>query len=1214
MFNYEKILLEELNYVRSCVMPDGAVLHRPVDESIIAQNGVDVITVIPYEACIAGLVLVQNYSETVTAQQIIQWYINNMINPLQHPHAPTWAYSTIPCFLYTVGVNRTFTVEVIDYSFLEILQYKNDPTSPYYAMANDPVRQYLFETYLRQTQHAAAFLTFIELYIKDSQNYTWAYANLQEFSLVANLILTNILEYQGGNDPVLLPLTLRNNLDQSSDSYLLDIITAYDGLQGTNYLLSTVENPSAPLFAQAALGVQRGLNLFMVNNQFTAPVGILFAEELQDIKHGVGFRVDVSSVPTLETQWNAMSLQLQAYFYLGANVVQSIIATIIPEYYDIGNLYQLLNQAYPTWSLDLPDSYDAQQPWMVGGAIALLTNDTTSCITQLIASREVRTKTWNIVESGWTTRNIFQLLNIFKNNPLIAPDLVWNRELATSIPISFQELYTIPDKSYVTPHNSDNQVFFYYGDPLNINGTPSELYQFLELVYGTNIWVLVDYGAVTDDIIQLAHKQGVQIFLRIQVGSDLRGSGVGFNEASILIANYAARGVSGIFLDALGTTNNVDPVTRQGLINQAHASGLPVIVNVATVTDVVALNNTTTSLIGIGDFLLLDNFATGVAGSNLVATLTSSIARGQEAVRYKEIYGFGIMAIAYSFAEDISTNWMYNPNNVLETSLIPPQGACVNTSLQNYYGNYDAITSVSDRVVEAGFSWIRNYCYWSQVEMGLLGNRDYTVYDNVVKMAKDRNLQILFVLAYDNTLAPIVGNFEVFAAAYLSYVTSTVTHFKGQVAAWEIWNQEDLIQYWQLNPNPLQYASLLQAAYTIIKTIDPTALVVLGSIGSLNSLNASGTFTGGNVLDTTYLSELYAIGANAYFDVLGLSPVVSVDLTAPILNPVDVLNLDYVTSIQDVLGIMQHYGDERKPIWFTNIGLPTFANGSITVTQETQTAYAVAFYGQLQVIPQLTQVFWYEMVDAGPNQTLPSNNFGLLTNTLMPKTTYLTLKNMIQGTSVPQNLDLIMPIWQTMLQYAYILFLMLGLDYFQYAIYRNLTYAFHLTPPYVPITIIPQIQAHGFLSELIDNNDGTFQRKVPSGELIVGVVNNNYLSGLNPFTRPLMINITCPSCLAILHNIEEGKSIEPYTVNGFVELRIMESLGWDTIDPNFGVAQNTVMMGVMIDTNTMPNNVNMYVGQDLLIMQGWVFKNLMTLSTAQLSAGRWCNLCGVRIF
>ena len=60
-----------------------------------------------------------------------------------------------------------------------------------------------------------------------------------------------------------------------------------------------------------------------------------------------------------------------------------------------------------------------------------------------------------------------------------------------------------------------------------------------------------------------------------------------------------------------------------------------------------------------------------------------------------------------------------------------------------------------------------------------------------------------------------------------TWVRTVVTRYKGQISAYEIWNEADLKQFF--NGTPAQLAEMTKRAYDIIKAVDPAAKVVSAS-------------------------------------------------------------------------------------------------------------------------------------------------------------------------------------------------------------------------------------------------------------------------------------------------------------------------------------------------------------------------------------------------
>jgi hypothetical protein len=111
--------------------------------------------------------------------------------------------------------------------------------------------------------------------------------------------------------------------------------------------------------------------------------------------------------------------------------------------------------------------------------------------------------------------------------------------------------------------------------------------------------------------------------------------------------------------------------------------------------------------------------------------------------------------------------------------------------------------------------------------------------------------------------------------AWSRFVTDTVTRYRGQVTSYEMWNEPNIRDFWKPDPDPAEYATLLERSYRAAKAADPAAQVVFGGI----SRN-----------DVGYLQAYYraagpdAAAHNWWFDLLDVHPYTdgrSPDDTAP---------------------------------------------------------------------------------------------------------------------------------------------------------------------------------------------------------------------------------------------------------------------------------------------------------------------------------------------
>ena len=103
-------------------------------------------------------------------------------------------------------------------------------------------------------------------------------------------------------------------------------------------------------------------------------------------------------------------------------------------------------------------------------------------------------------------------------------------------------------------------------------------------------------------------------------------------------------------------------------------------------------------------------------------------------------------------------------------------------------------------------------------------------------------------------------------AAYGDFVAKFVARYPGKIAAVEIWNEPNAISFYTPKPDPSGYVDLLKAAYPKVKAVDPSVVVLGGSMGSIIDV------AGKAINPVAYLSQMYAAGARPYFDALTFHP------------------------------------------------------------------------------------------------------------------------------------------------------------------------------------------------------------------------------------------------------------------------------------------------------------------------------------------------------
>ena len=104
-------------------------------------------------------------------------------------------------------------------------------------------------------------------------------------------------------------------------------------------------------------------------------------------------------------------------------------------------------------------------------------------------------------------------------------------------------------------------------------------------------------------------------------------------------------------------------------------------------------------------------------------------------------------------------------------------------------------------------------------------------------------------------------------ADYGAFVGRIAGRYRGRVAAWELGNEPNHTKSFAV-PDARRYLGFLRAGYRAIKAADPQAIVATGGIGGTRDAR-------GDIPGDEFVAQLYALGAQRWFDVLSYHPVVA---------------------------------------------------------------------------------------------------------------------------------------------------------------------------------------------------------------------------------------------------------------------------------------------------------------------------------------------------
>lgn len=228
---------------------------------------------------------------------------------------------------------------------------------------------------------------------------------------------------------------------------------------------------------------------------------------------------------------------------------------------------------------------------------------------------------------------------------------------------------------------------------------------------------------------------------------------------------------------------------------------------------------------------------------------------------------------------------------------VSPYGICAH--LDNPWSMRSANTSWvrSDETAQlmfaAGIRSVRTDLSWGACEPKE-GAWDYTRTDKAIDTCVKNGLEPIPILAFS---VPWANPAHEHPEKWCAYVRNVVGRYKDRVRVWEVWNEENC-GFWKPVPDAHVYGKFLKLTYETVKSVDPTAKVALG---------------GTTGVDFNFIGTLQKDGMNRYYDICCVHPY---------FDPFDPENrVD--TWLRRLRRQMDAAGDAGKPIWITEMGMPT---------------------------------------------------------------------------------------------------------------------------------------------------------------------------------------------------------------------------------------------------------------------------------------------------
>lgn len=270
-----------------------------------------------------------------------------------------------------------------------------------------------------------------------------------------------------------------------------------------------------------------------------------------------------------------------------------------------------------------------------------------------------------------------------------------------------------------------------------------------------------------------------------------------------------------------------------------------------------------------------------------------------------------------------------------------------------------------------GFTWLRVDANWSYV------TSSWANLDQVIMNATTYGLTV------DLIINGTPSDAKRTTSDYGNFAKSVATRYLKTVSTFEIWNEQNLDGSWGGSASPASYTPYLKAAYTAIKSVNPSATVLLGGTAPAASPDVD---------PRDFLKGVYAYGGKGYFDAVAHHPYVFPAMIAD-NNSYSAWGQMYRTT-PSLRSIMTDNGDSSKQIWLTEFGAPT-GGGAEALTEAQQAEQLAEAITTVRTLSWAGPLFLYTYKDIVNDGGMESY-FGLVNHNNIRKPSYASVQAAIK--------------------------------------------------------------------------------------------------------------------------------------------------------------------------------------------------------------------------
>lgn len=328
---------------------------------------------------------------------------------------------------------------------------------------------------------------------------------------------------------------------------------------------------------------------------------------------------------------------------------------------------------------------------------------------------------------------------------------------------------------------------------------------------------------------------------------------------------------------------------------------------------------------------------------------------------------------------------------------------------------------------QGGVQSMRVALVWGAIQSKRGGAYEWGSFDPIVERAAKSGIELLpFVVgtpawAVPNATVPGTDGAEApahlpaggtSASAWTAFLKAAVARYgpngtfwsenptvpAAPIADWQIWNEPNF-KYFVAKPNPAEYGKLVKISSAAIKSVDPTAHVILAG---LFSKPAGGRRLAGKRVANRTSPNWFA----SYFleDMYKTNPGISSRFQGVALHPYVARYHQLPAEIEEVRGVMSRAGDGTKGLWITELGWSSeppqgpsnvFAVGAAGQARELKGAFTLLREDQVKF--RLQHVYWFSVDDA-PETCNFCDGSGLFKKGFVPKKSWTEFTKFTGGT------------------------------------------------------------------------------------------------------------------------------------------------------------------------------------------------------------------------